>query len=140
MFSTFFNDSQLLPNSISDGDFTTHDAQTYVAFRDKLKVLDLTEEQRFTIAINATVACNYMSPLAAKSWYFQKQSNTAKEFYDGELVQLFAVNAALYIVLDSGLDTSIVMLIDKYHQIDNERKFQFGKIIKVHNDRLEKLY
>lgn len=140
LFETCFSKQNLLPLANEQTLFTAQDAKTYVVFRDKLKVFDFDEQEKFSIAVNAVVVCHYMAPIAAKSWYFQKQDNVHKEFYDGELVELTTEQPATYLVIESDIDTSTVMLVEAHHHFESSRSFTFGKVLKVHNDRLAKLY
>lgn len=119
--------------------FTTEDAKVYSAFREKLQELNINEQDQFSIAVNATAACNYQTTLATKSWYFLPQERNFNELFGGDIVIAEAKKQCYYIVLDSDEVTSTIMLISHQHPIDEGRSFYQGDTIKVHNDRLLKV-
>ena len=67
-FTTVFKVSELLSYELHEQPFSTSDAFLYSLYRDKFYHTPFDEEQAFSLAVNATIASQYIKPLAAKSW------------------------------------------------------------------------
>lgn len=117
--------------------FSAADAAEYISVREVLCALPFDQEARFSTAIFASIACHYLKPLAAKSWYFlsiAKQINPKIKRHS--LVKSVAQEQGIYLVLHAEKNASLVILLSKQQQIDANRCFKRGTVIKVHNDRL----
>lgn len=137
LFTTPFKQTELTSNCQSGNCFTTSDAFVYSLHRDKFASLPINEEQAFTLAICATIATNYLKPLATKSWYFKEASSDfTKPIHVGDWVSLNTSEEAIYLVLNTDTTASDIMLVSRTHQIDGSRHYQMGKPLRVHNDRL----
>lgn len=119
--------------------FTTEDVELYSIFRDTLAKTQLDQESQFSVAINATAACNYLTPLATKSWLYSILEPSPAELFGGDIVILQTVESAYYLVLESDNQTSTLILISKKHHIDSNRMFSQSQTVKVHNDRIKKV-
>ena len=137
-FPTFFCRQQLSTLSSPQPSFTTEDASLYSSFRELLATTTLDQQAQFTIAINATAACNYSIPCASKSWFFQPLTKQNQQFECGDIVEAESLTVGYYLVLDSNDLTSSIILLSKQQTIDTNRVFKQGQVLKVHNDRLEK--
>lgn len=137
-FPTLFCRQQVLSLTSPQCAFTTEDAELYSAFRDLLGLTNLNQEAQFTLAINATAACNYLTPCATKSWFFETLSKDKKTFECGDIVETQSLTLGYYLVLDSDHLTSTIILLSQKQQVDSNRVFNQGQVLKVHNDRLEK--
>ena len=137
-FPTQFDLAALLQFNPQGQTFTAQDAEIYSQYREQFKSLPLDEEGKFTLAINATVARQYSKPLATKSWYFMQGNAdaTALKLSSGDYICAQAYGLGLYLVLDTDPSASTLMLMSKEHAIDPQRRFQRGKLVRVHNDRL----
>jgi len=136
-FPTVFKISELLSYDLHEQPFSTSDAFLYSLFRDKFSYAPFDEEQAFTLAINATIASQYLKPLAAKSWLFHPASSAGiGKVKQGDWVALKATDEAIYLVLDTDHETSDVILASNRHQISDSRVIFQGQTLKVHNDRL----
>ena len=135
--------------------FTTEDAELYTAFRDILLNTSLDQQSQFTVAINAAAACNYLKPLAPKSWLFDVQNKNAEiEFFGGDFIQVEthlvdrksvdegaeASLTATYMILEPEASASTAILLSPQHYIDQHRTYHCGQIIKAHNDRFRILH
>lgn len=138
LFPTFFCRQQLSILPSPQSPFTTEDAGLYTAFRDLLVITSLNEQAQFTIAINATAACNYSIPSASKSWLFEPLSKQNTRFECGDIVETQSLTVGYYLVLDSNDLTSSIILLSQQQTVDTNRVFKQGQVVKVHNDRLEK--
>ena len=118
--------------------FSALDAELYSAFREKFENSELDQQGQFTVAINATAACSYLSPIPAKSWLYQPAQCVLNK-HVGDIVKLVAETEADYLVLDKDDSSSLVVLVSKQHQINDKRCFIQGQVMKVHNDRLKRL-
>lgn len=143
-FPTLFCRQQLALNSALPIAFTTEDAEVYSAFRDLLSLSKLDQQQQFTLAVNATVGCNYLTPCATKSWLFMPMNNQELglgqqvSFKCGDVVETQSMSPGYYLVLDSDEHTSTIILLSEQQQVDTNRVFNQGQVVKVHNDRLDK--
>ncbi|MBU2916499.1 cell division protein ZapC [Psychrosphaera sp. F3M07] len=137
-FPTLFCRQQVSSLTSPQCAFTTEDAELYSAFRDLLGTTNLNQEAQFTLAINATAACNYLTPCATKSWFFETLSKDKKTFECGDIVETQSLTLGYYLVLDSDPLTSTIILLSQKQQVDSNRVFNQGQVLKVHNDRLEK--
>ena len=136
-FETLYTSQQLLGIPVSGQGFSTSDAKVYSEYRDKFKSLPLNQQAQFTLAVNATVASLYLKPQATKSWVFQPSLEAdISRIQVGQYVKAMAVDEGLYLVLDTDDTASTLFLMSRWHKIDENRWFERGKIIKVHNDRL----
>lgn len=139
-YVTDFLMSQLVDSLSLGGGFTASDAAEYQNYSELLANAGFDQEWRFKLAINATVALNYLKPLATRSWYFR----LAETPYVGEIkpqtwVQLDAQTNAKYLVLRVDEQASYLMLVNVEHQVNGVKTLKRGNIIKVHNDRLSPL-
>jgi hypothetical protein len=145
-FPTFFCRQQLSSSSFNTSaqssekvsDFTTEDAALYTEFRELLASSRLDQQAQFTIAVNATAACNYVAPSATKSWFFTPLNRYNIGFQSGDIVEAQAITTGYYLVLESDDLTSSIILLSEQQTVDTNRVFKQGHVIKVHNDRLEK--
>lgn len=137
VFETPFKPRELNGLCYDGACFTTSDAFVYSLHRDKFSSLPITEEHAFVLAICATVASHYLSPLAIRSWHFHRANNDlSRPVQQGDWAVLNAKNEAIYLVINVEETASDVLLISSSHQIDEQRTFHRGKALRVHNDRL----
>ncbi|MBU2881291.1 cell division protein ZapC [Psychrosphaera sp. B3R10] len=126
-----------LVEKITDGmPFSTSDAEVYSGFCELFSQMDFNAEQRFKLAIFATVGTLYIKPMAAKSWYFRFAKSPTRTIKPRQLVKLSAYDSAVYIVLTIEDNASYVMLISERHNLNETKDIKRGHVIKVHNDRL----
>ena len=137
-FPTFFSRKQLLTLPQQSLPFTTEDAVVYSHFRELLALTQLTPQAQFSIAVNGTAVCNYLAAYATKSWLFETIGNKGFCFTCGDIVETEAKSTGYYLVLDGDEQTSTIMLLSEQQQIDTNRVFNQGQVLRVHNDRLEK--
>lgn len=137
-FPTFFSRKQLLTLTQQHIPFTTEDAIVYSRFRELLELTQLDPQAQFSIAVNGTAVCNYLAAYATKSWLFETIGNKGFCFDSGDIVETESKSTGYYLVLDSDELTSTIMLLSKQQQIDTNRIFNQGQVLRVHNDRLEK--
>jgi len=137
IFPTQLKPEQLNCDCQQDTAFTAQDAESYIAFRDLLDTTELDEQGRFTVAINATAATSYLTPIAAKSWLFrQVECQFPKRV--GDKVQLLTQEPADYLVLETDEQSSLVILMSQQHYLNSARTLSQGQVIRVHNDRIKR--
>lgn len=135
-FPTGFKMDSLV-EKLTDGTcFSTSDAEVYSGYCELFSHMGLSTEQRFKLAIYATIGTLYLKPMAAKSWYFRFANSPTRSIKQHQLVNLSAFDTAVYIVLTIEDNASYVMLISRRHYLNETKDIQCGHVIKVHNDRL----
>ncbi len=137
IFPTELKIEQLNCDCQQETAFTAQDAESYIAYRDMLIKSDLDEQGQFTVAINATAANSYLTPLAAKSWLFRQiECQFPKRV--GDKVQLSTQDIADYMVLDTDEQSSLVILLSPQHYLNPARTLSQGQVMRVHNDRIKR--
>lgn len=137
VFPTELKVDQLNCDCQQETAFTAQDAESYIVYRDMIKTSDLDEQSQFTVAINATAADSYMTPIAAKSWLFrQVECQFPKRV--GDKVQLFTQDSADYLVLDTDEQSSLIILLSPQHILNPARTLLQGQVVRVHNDRIKR--
>ena len=144
-FATSLHSQQLNGEFIDRTPFSTEDAELYTAFRDILIQTKLDQQAQFSIAINAAVSCNYLTPLATKSWFFSPIGIKEQELFGGDFVQVQSQKqeslneASVYMIIEPEAQASTAVLVSEVQIIDEHRQFKRGHIIKAHNDRFKKM-
>lgn len=137
VFPTELKIEQLNGDCQQHSAFTAQDAESFIGYRDMLGKTDLDEQGQFTVAVNATAASSYMTPLAAKSWLFrQVECQFPKRV--GDKVQLSTQDSADYLVLETDEQSSLVILLSQQHYLNPARTLSQGQVIRVHNDRIKR--
>ncbi|NVK24350.1 MAG: cell division protein ZapC [Gammaproteobacteria bacterium] len=144
-FATSLTSQQLNTAFNEKVPFNAEDAELYTAFRDILCQTNLDQQAQFSVAINAAVSCNYLTPLASKSWYFQAIGSNEQEFFGGDFVQVQSQRqsklneCSLYMIIEPEQQASTAVLVSESQLIDEHRVLRRGQIIKAHNDRFKKV-
>lgn len=144
-FATSLNAQQLNGEFVDRIPFSAEDAELYTAFRDLLLQTKLDQEAQFSVAINAAVSCNYLTPLATKSWFFSSIGIEQQELFGGDFVQVQSQSqerenqASVYMIIEPESQASTAVLVSESQVIDEHRQYSRGHIIKAHNDRFKKL-
>lgn len=128
--------SQLAVELVEPKPFSTIDAKVFSHVSEILSNAKFDEESRFRLAVSATVATQYMKPIAARSWFFklsEVQLTSVKQF---TLVTLNAKQQGRYMVLGTEQDTATLMATDHEHVINDVKCIKRGQVIRVHLDRI----
>lgn len=117
--------------------FSVDDAAVYYQFLDQLSNTALPAAIKVYWILNAITGIRFHKPLMPQSWFFTP-AVTSEQPIQGELVVLNAPagGQAKYMVLESNSQTSLCMLVDENHQLNQCKQLQQFDLIKVMNDRV----
>lgn len=137
-FSTPYKANSVRLPTAPNTSFSLCDMEHYVELAECLEQsnLNFNAAEKTQILLNATAAISFHKPLAAKSWYFDRQTEQG-EFHRVAILQN-AFSEGLVLVLYSEQATATCMLISNEFQLDeNNKKLVAFELIKVMTDRLQ---
>jgi len=98
--------------------------------------LSLTEAVVNHIALNAIAAKDFYKPLMPKSWFFNIATSVSSAQAGNIVLLQSKYETRHYLIVESNTKASTLLLIERCHQLDEDKILdQFG-LIKVMNDRL----
>jgi cell division protein ZapC len=139
-FFTPYRAKLLIPDALSEGEFTIEHARFYIELLDRLqKVLSVTDAALVQTALNATAAHFMLKPQMPKSWYFDV-SDVCVFSEPGKLFELKSCGSrALVLVVGNSLQAAQVMLLSKEITLSDAKVLQQFDSIKIMHNRLHPL-
>ncbi|MEC4724319.1 cell division protein ZapC [Shewanella sp. D64] len=139
-FLTPYKSKLLIPDALSELNFSVEHAKFYIDFVDLLtKSLNISDAVKVQLALNGTAAYFLLKPQMPKSWFF----DTSTMCVYSELGKVFQLRCqgvtAQVLVVETNIQASLVMILSKQLTLNATKTLMQFECIKVMNDRLHPL-
>ena len=139
MFVSALGPRQLIADGFEQHGFAVPHARDYHHYLEMLESrLGLGGDMAMQISLNAVAAKYFHRPLMPKSWFFQSAgASQARAVEAGQVVRLASDSQIRhYFVVESDTNASLLLLIERDHQLSGTKSIGQFSVIKVMNDRL----
>ena len=139
MFVSALGARQLIADGFERHGFAVPHARDYHHYLEMLEThLGLGGDMAMQISLNAVAAKYFHRPLMPKSWFFQGAGASAVAKVDaGQVVRLASDSQVRhYFVIETDTNASLLLLIERDHQLSGAKSLGQFSVIKVMNDRL----
>ncbi|MBW8183983.1 MULTISPECIES: cell division protein ZapC [Shewanella] len=139
-FLTPYKSKSLIPDALSELEFSVEHAKFYIDFIELLsKSLTISDAMKVQLALNGTAAHFLLKPQMPKSWFFDTSSMCVYSEL-GKVFQLKCRGAiAQVLVVETSIQASLVMLLSNELPLNDNKSLMQFECIKVMHDRLHPL-
>ncbi|MCW7760519.1 cell division protein ZapC [Photorhabdus luminescens] len=137
VFRSCFPAKMLIPYAMGETSFSVEDATLYYCFEEQTRRINISDESRAELILNALVAFRFIKPQMPRSWYFSRFAMIEKPV-QGELIQVRLQDCgtdAVFLVVEAGDSASLCLLAQPQLTL-SDRVMNFCDPIKIMNDRL----
>ncbi|WP_025822188.1 cell division protein ZapC [Shewanella marina] len=139
-FLTVYTSKLLIPDAIGTNEFSMEHAKFYIELLDKLpKYIRVSDAALVQIVLNATAGHFLLKPQMPKSWFFEHSQYLVYADIGKAFNLKTGLDSGLCIIIDSGLQASVIMLLSQSLQLTETKSMQQFDTIKVMHDRLHPL-
>jgi len=137
VFVSAFERRHLVNDAFTNTFISVEQSEDFTLFVEKLEQqLPVPSDFIYQIALNCLIAKSFYKPLMPKSWFFN-QAPILSNALLGNVVKLQSTaEERHYVIVESNLNASTLMLIEKSHQLNDVKALNQFELIKVMNDRL----
>lgn len=137
IFVSAFEKRHLINDAFLGEFISVEQSEDFTQFVEKLEQqLPVPSDFIYQVALNCLVAKSFYKPLMPKSWFF----NPAPVLSNALLANVVKLQSSIeerhYVVVESNLNASTLMLIEKSHDLNGVKSLNQFNLIKVMNDRL----
>ena len=140
-FLTPYKAKQLIPDALTEMEFSVENARFYIELIDKLqKLLTCNDAALVQIVLNATAAHFMLKPQMPKSWFFESSQSCVYSEH-GKVFELVTSNGdkALVLAIEATLQATLVMILSPELKLTDSKVLHQFDTIKVMQDRLHSL-
>lgn len=137
LFKVNLPKKHLVDCAYTDTDFTVDDASAFMAFKESVTNLNLSEPRQAELVLNCVASKRFHKPVQPKSWFFDEQ---AKDYLpnEGDIVHLKNSHGEGYfMVVDVCENASLCAYIENDEfPLDGRKVLKFSESIKVMHNRM----
>jgi cell division protein ZapC len=139
-FLTPYKSKLLIPDALSELEFSVEHAKFYIDFVELLtKSTTISDAAKVQLALNSTAAYFLLKPQMPKSWFFDTSSMCVYSEL-GKVFQLRCQGVNVQVlVVETSVQASLVMLLSKELVLNSTKTLMQFECIKVMHDRLHPL-
>jgi len=137
IFVSAFEKRHLVNDAFNRAFISVEQSEDFTLFVEKLEQqLPVPDDFLYQIALNCLVAKSFYKPLMPKSWFFNQVPMLSNALLSNVVKLQSSIEERHYVIVESNLNASTLMLIEKSHNLNDVKALNQFDLIKVMNDRL----